>query len=76
MLGICSCCEQKVCIERSPIPRQQELDMGYEDFEISMTYGESINFICSPHDCWGVPCEGSGQIPQAVIKEEKNEDHK
>jgi len=64
MLGICSVCEEKVSIERSAVPSSQLDKLGYADWE-KAEFGESLFYICLPH---GEPCEGSGQIPQVVLK--------
>lgn len=67
MQGICAVCGQEVALERSFIPRQDERDRGFDDWEIDMTYGESINYLVITHEICEVLCEGSGQIPQTVI---------
>jgi hypothetical protein len=69
MSGICCVCEEKQSIIYSPLPRQEEKDRGLDNFEINMTYGENINFIVEPHDFYGQPCSGSGQIPQFILRE-------
>jgi hypothetical protein len=65
--GICSVCQSEVPINHSSIPSDEERKRGMEDYEISMTYGENINFICIDHEFYGEKCDGSGQIPQFII---------
>lgn len=65
--GICTCCQAEVPIYASSLARKEEEDRGYDQREIDMTYGESINYLVEQHDFYGELCEGSGQIPQAVL---------
>lgn len=68
MTGICCTCQQEVPIYTSYIPRNEERERGLEDFEIDMQYGPSIDYLCESHHPWGELCEGTGQIPQFVLK--------
>ena len=65
--GICTGCQEQQSIRRSSTPRQEEKERGMEDCEIDQTYGDTINFVVEPHDFHGEPCDGSGQIPQALV---------
>ena len=65
--GICCVCQCAVPLQPSPIPRQQELDRGLDDWDINREYGESINYVVIDHIFYGQKCDGSGQIPQALI---------
>ena len=69
MKGICPVCQGVQEIEFSPVPRQQEEARGLEWEDIEMTYGDDINYVVVPHVFYGVDCEGSGQIPQGIIKD-------
>ena len=65
--GICCACQCVVPIDPSSAPRDEERERGIEDWEINLIYGGAIDFIVVQHDAYGVPCEGSGQIPQVVL---------
>jgi hypothetical protein len=67
--GICCGCQTQVPLTESDIPRQQELDNGMDDWSIDRMYVDAVGFLCVEHEAWGERCEGSGQVPQVVLKE-------
>lgn len=76
MQGVCCTCQCVVPVSRSTVALYAEinrLDLDHEDPFIADyirdDYGDSIDYLCDPHDAFGQPCDGAGQIPQAIIKE-------
>lgn len=74
--GICTVCQSPVAIRSSPVPLQELMQQSHSDDlfaddEIRRTYGDSINYLCDTHDAFGQHCEGSGLIPQVVLKDLK-----
>ncbi len=67
--GVCCACQSVVPLTRSEIPLQQELARGWDREMCEMEYGDSIHYICVSHEFYGEPCEGTGQIPQCVLKD-------
>jgi hypothetical protein len=65
--GICCGCQSEVAIQPCGLPRQEERERGFDDDDINMTYGTSIDFVVVEHSFFGEHCEGSGQIPQVIV---------
>lgn len=68
MLGVCCSCQSAHEVQKSSAPRHELNNMGEDDQDIDHTYGDSINYVMAPHDFCGMPCEGSLDIPQTLIK--------
>ncbi len=72
-LGICCVCQEKVLIEASSLARDELSERYgsdyYDEWFIDQWYGDSINFLVVEHKFYGERCDGSGQVPQVVLKD-------
>lgn len=69
MRGICCGCQSPVDLQYSSLPLHQLLELGQDEEEIHREYGDSISYVCVSHDAWGERCDGSGLVPQVVLKD-------
>lgn len=53
MKGICCVCQCEVDISQSRLAYQQVEEMGWEHWQIEQEYGNSIHYLCDPHQAWG-----------------------
>ena len=67
--GLCCGCQSVVPVQPSTLAVEECLDKGIEEWELEQTYGNSIRYIVIDHTFYGEHCDGSGQIPQVVIKD-------
>ena len=65
--GICPVCQSKQLVSSSSAPRHDYREIGWDDEEIDRCHGEEVNFVLISHDFYGQPCEGGGQMPEAVL---------
>ena len=62
MEGVCCECQSVHLV--SPAPQRDDLNWDEEgDFE------EQSFFVMATHDAYGSHCNGSGETPQAVLKD-------
>jgi hypothetical protein len=66
--GVCTGCQCLVSVRFSTAPRLEMKNVGYNDWDLDMQFGESINYLCSEHDFCGERCDGSTLCPQAIVK--------
>jgi len=67
MQGICCSCQCVVPVRSSSRGRLELLEIGQENEDIDLHYGESINYVCAEHNAFGPRCEGVGMVPQTVF---------
>ena len=66
--GICCVCQSRIPINKSSLPREEELaHYDNDEFFVDMQYGDCINYVMIDHDFFGEKCSGSGQIPQFLV---------
>lgn len=68
MQGICSVCQEPVEIHPSDAAIREMAPHGYDLETLEHEFGEEIHYLCVPHSAYGKYCEGSGQIPQTILK--------
>ncbi len=71
MRGVCPVCQDVVPCRSAngQVFREMEV-LGWEFEDVQREFGESVYWLLDTHESYGAPCEGSGQVPEALIKDE------
>lgn len=66
MEGVCCECQTTHPVHPARSLREREMDLEEDDSD-----GEVGGYVMDIHDAWGSHCDGSGTMPQAVLKDNK-----
>lgn len=71
MQGVCSVCRSKVEVVSAHGRIFHEMkEHGWDDEDVIREFGQSAHYLCEKHESFGQRCDGSGQIPEAILKDE------
>lgn len=68
MQGICTVCQSPQNVHQSQVPMQQMVELGEEEEDMLFLFGDPILYLVDSHDCCGEHCEGSGLVPQTILR--------
>lgn len=68
MQGICCGCQSPQDIQLSNLPANQMADLGWDAEDMDRCFGDDHRYVVMEHDFHGQRCDGSGLVPQAIIR--------